>query len=67
MGKMISTGFLSGVVINGMPIQSNYPCHTSNYTNMTHRQIKYVVMHYTGNTKDTAINNVKYYSSAANV
>ena len=67
MGKMISTGFLTGAVVNGLPIQSNYPCHTSNYTNMTQRNIKYVVMHYTGNTKDTAINNVKYYSTAANV
>ena len=67
MGKTISTGFLTGVVVHGLAIQSAYPCNTTNYTNMSSREIKYIVMHYTGNTKDTAINNVKYYSTAANV
>lgn len=43
-----------------LPIQkliSNY-----NYSNRNGNTIKYIVLHYTGNTKDTAYNNVKYFS-----
>ena len=63
----INTAWLNGVVVNGITIQSDYPCNPTNYTNMDSRDVKYVVMHYTGNTKDNAINNVKYYGSTPNV
>lgn len=33
-----------------------------NYSNRNGNSIKYIVLHYTGNTKDTAYNNVKYFS-----
>lgn len=64
MGKNINQGFLTGIIINNIPIQAAYPCNSKNYTNMDSRNIEYIVMHYTGNVKDTAINNAKYYSTA---
>ena len=67
MAKVITDGFISGAVVNNITIQADYPCNPTNYTNMESREVKYIVMHYTGNSKDNAINNVKYYSSAANV
>ena len=63
MSQVISSGYLTGELINSIPIKSDYPCNPKNYTNADAREIKYIVMHYTGNTKDTAINNVKYYGS----
>lgn len=56
----ITNGFLTGI-INGINICSTYPSHSGNYTNTASRDVNYVVMHYTGNSKDTAINNAKYF------
>lgn len=42
-------------------------CHHSNFYYTIKRspdKIKYIVMHYTGNTNDTALNNCKYYQGA---
>lgn len=38
--------------------------HSSNYTAMTSRNIKYIVIHYTANDGDTAQGNCKYFNAA---
>lgn len=50
--------------INGINIDSSIPCHSSNFTKRSNRNVKYIVIHYTGNKKDKAINNAKYFQEA---
>lgn len=50
--------------INGINIDSSIPCHGSNFTKRSNRTVKYIVMHYTGNVKDKAINNARYFQTA---
>lgn len=50
--------------VNGIDIMRNKPCNVSNYTNMASRTIDYLVFHYTGNVKDTAIANANYFMGA---
>lgn len=45
----------------GITINRTKPCHNSNYTNLSSRTVDYVVMHYTGNSKDTASANANYF------
>ena len=59
----ITTGFLTSTV-NGMKINSSIPCNSGNYTNDSSRDVKYIVIHYTGNSNDTAINNCKYFQTS---
>lgn len=62
---VISTGYITDVV-NGMSINSSKKCHSANYNNNTSRDIKYIVMHYTGNAqKDTASNNANYFATGS--
>ena len=56
----ITKGFLTST-INGIKINSTYPSNSGNYTNKSSRDVKYVVMHYTGNDDDSALNNAKYF------
>lgn len=49
---------------NGIEVNTSVPCHSSNYYSYSSRNIKYIVMHYTGNDKDTARANVQYSSGA---
>lgn len=57
----IKQDFLLGTKVGDFSIQV-VKCHSSNFrTKLTNRSIEYAVIHYTGNTKDTAINNCKYY------
>ena len=63
MAKTIRAAFLSSSV-DGIKINSSYKAHSSNYNSRASRTVKYIVMHYTGNPKDNAINNVKYFSGA---
>lgn len=49
-----------------MEINKSYPCHTSNYRKGRREAIKYIVIHYVGAT-GSALNNVKYYGSTANI
>ena len=63
MAKTISTGFISDE-INGIAINSTLKCNSSNYENLASRRISYIVMHYTGNTKDTAKANANYFTGA---
>ena len=63
MGKVCSN--VSPVTsINGISVMRNKPCNTSNYNNVTSRTIDYIVFHYTGNAKDTAIANANYFMGA---
>lgn len=49
-----------------MEINKTYPCHSSNYRKGRRDSIKYIVIHYVGATGG-ALDNVKYYGSAANI
>lgn len=59
----ITTGMLSDT-INGIKINSSIRCHSSNYTNKDSRDVDFIVLHYTGNSRDLAVNNVKYFAGA---
>ena len=63
MSKTIKTSFISDK-INGIAINSSLKCNSSNYTNDSEREIAYIVMHYTGNSKDTAKANANYFTGA---
>ena len=63
MSKATTKGFLN-TKINGIKINSSLKCHSSNYENLGNRTIKYIVMHYTGNSKDTAKANANYFTGA---
>lgn len=47
--------------INGISINTSLMCNPSNYTSCSFRNIKFIVIHYTGNVKDTAKNNANYF------
>ena len=49
--------------INGIIINTDY-IQTHNCTIKSGRNISYIVMHYTGNSKDTAIGNAKYFHNS---
>lgn len=38
--------------------------HDSNYTELSSRDVQYIVVHYTGNDADLAVNNAKYFAGA---
>lgn len=63
MGKTITTAYLDKK-INGIVINTSKKCHSSNYTNDGSRTVNYIVMHYTGNSKDTASANANYFTGA---
>ena len=63
VGKTISAGFIS-CVINGIVIDTSKPTNRGNYNKCDSRAISYIVMHYTGNRKDLAVNNAKYFQTA---
>lgn len=62
-GKTISEGFINGI-INGIAINGSLPTNSGNYEKMSSRAVEYIVMHYTGNSKDLAVNNAKYFQAA---
>ena len=62
MAKKISTGFITDK-INGIKVTSSLKCNADNYNNCASRDIGYIVMHYTGNKKDTAKANANYFTS----
>ena len=63
MSKTISTGFIEDT-INGIKVNSSIKCNAGNFKNSAPRDIAYVVMHYTGNPKDKAEANAKYFTSS---
>jgi hypothetical protein len=50
--------------INGIAVKHTYPCHSSNYTNNSNRTVSFIGIHYSGNKKDTAQSNCKYFQTA---
>ena len=60
----ISTGFISDK-INGILVNSSIRCHKVNYNNRASRKVEYIVMHYTGNSKDNAKNNCNYFATGS--
>ena len=63
LAKTIDIGFISDK-INGIAVDSTLKCNSTNYENMTNRRISYIVMHYTGNAKDTAKANANYFTGS---
>ena len=59
MAKIKTT--LLNETINGIKVNTSLACHIGNFANLGSREVKYIVMHYTGNKKDTALNNAKYF------
>ncbi len=64
MAKTITTGFISDSV-NGIKINSSVKSSSSNYNKKTSRSISYIVLHYTGNEKDTAWANANYFKNGS--
>lgn len=62
MGKTINTGFINAT-INSIKVNSSKKCNADNYNNGTNRNVSYIVIHYTGNKKDTAWANANYFQS----
>ena len=60
---IIAMGFIDNV-INGIKIDSSIQCDLTNHTRMSKRDVEYIVMHYTGNSKDLAKNNANYFAGA---
>lgn len=50
--------------VNGIAVNTSYMCSGDCYI-FSSREIKYVVIHYTGNKKDTALNNALYFYNNA--
>lgn len=63
MSKKITTGFITSK-INGITVNKNYPAHSSNYTNSSSRTVSHIIIHYSGNSKDTGLANCKYFQTA---
>lgn len=59
----ITQNYLS-VKVNGIQVNTSCPTNSGNYNNRTSRDVKYIVIHYTGNTDDTALSNAKYFQVA---
>lgn len=64
MAKTISKGFIIDK-INGIKVNSSLKASSKNYNNRTSRDVGYVVMHYTGNKKDTAKANANYFATGS--
>jgi N-acetylmuramoyl-L-alanine amidase len=64
MGKTINVGFVTDT-INGIKVNSSIQTKSSNYNDSTNRSVSYCVMHYTGNTKDTAKANATYFKNGS--
>lgn len=63
MGKTITTGNITDK-INGITVNTSKPCSSGNYDNLSSREVAYIVMHYTGNSKDTAKANANYFQTS---
>lgn len=58
----ISKDFLVSQV-NGIVINKSHLAKSNNFLNKASREVYYVVMHYTGNSDDTALANAKYFKN----
>lgn len=61
MAKIISQSYPIAR-FNGIPVNTSILSFSANYTKCSSRNVLYIVLHYTGNTKDMAVNNAKYFN-----
>lgn len=59
----IKNGWILDNIYN-MPVNTTLPCKSGYYTPTNGRTVKYIVIHYTGNDKDTAKGNANYYAKS---
>ncbi|MCC8169713.1 MAG: N-acetylmuramoyl-L-alanine amidase [Oscillospiraceae bacterium] len=64
MSKTITEGYPI-TSFNGIAVDTSLPCKSSNYTASASRAVSYIVVHYTGNSKDTAKANANYFNSTS--
>lgn len=64
MAKTINSGYVDWIV-NGLKVITSIKSNSSNYNNRSSRNNKYIVMHYTGNEKDTDQANAKYFANGS--
>lgn len=50
---------------NGINVNTSILCDSRNYYNYSSRKVKYIVLHYTGNVKDTARANANYFNGGS--
>ena len=61
MSKTITTGWISDK-INGIAVAQS-ACSSQNYAACASRVVSYIVIHYTGNSSDTAAANCNYFKT----
>ena len=61
MSKTITTGWISDK-INGIAVTQS-ACSSQNYAACASRVVSYIVIHYTGNSSDTAAANCNYFKT----
>ena len=64
MSKIVSEAYPI-TEFNGIKVNTSIPSGSSNYYSLSSRSVKYIVMHYTGNSKDTAKANASYFNSGS--
>lgn len=50
---------------HGITVNTTLPSNSSNYYSLDGRDVKYIVMHYTGNSSDTARANANYFNTGS--
>ena len=60
MSNITSSIYLNET-IHGIKINTSIKCNSTNYQMTSNRKVDYIVIHYTGNSKDVAVNNAKYF------
>lgn len=63
MGVTVKDGWISEKV-DKIVVSHDIPCNTGNFKACSSREVSYVVMHYTGNVKDSAQANAKYFQGS---
>ena len=61
MSKTIVKGMLTDTKVHGIKINTSLPCKPGYYSNYSERLVSYVVIHYSGNPKDSAKANATYF------
>ena len=61
LGNNITSSTYLNETINGIKINTSLKCSSTNYQTVSSRKVQYIVIHYTGNSKDLAVNNAKYF------
>lgn len=64
MGRIISNGLITES-IHGLNINTSLLCNSSNYNSASSRQVDYLIIHYTGNQKDSAKANCNYFHTGS--